>query len=174
MSKPDFVPKPKPKSDPKKNQFIPRPKPKNNQKKSEFIPKPKTKSKIGNEGFVPQQKPKNAIEKPRIKPAKRQELYIDPKKKVKQGKDFEKVIRNKTKRDHHPNLKSDYFEKIDNKDKAYWLGFLYADGYLSRIPIERLNLQISKKDEEIIKKFALKIGYNLEHQIYDSRRNLIL
>lgn len=24
-----------------------------------------------------------------------------------------------------------YFEKIDNENKAYWLGFLYADGCVS-------------------------------------------
>lgn len=27
-------------------------------------------------------------------------------------------------------VNQDYFEKIDNHDKAYWLGFLFADGYV--------------------------------------------
>lgn len=25
----------------------------------------------------------------------------------------------------------DFFEKIDNEEKAYWLGFMFADGYIS-------------------------------------------
>ena len=27
-------------------------------------------------------------------------------------------------------VNNDYFDKIDNEEKAYWLGFLYADGYV--------------------------------------------
>lgn len=27
-------------------------------------------------------------------------------------------------------VNEDYFKLIDNQDKAYWLGFLYADGYV--------------------------------------------
>lgn len=26
--------------------------------------------------------------------------------------------------------KEDYFENIDSEDKAYWLGFFFADGYI--------------------------------------------
>lgn len=29
-------------------------------------------------------------------------------------------------------LNEDYFENIDTEDKAYWLGFLYADGYVRK------------------------------------------
>ena len=29
-------------------------------------------------------------------------------------------------------LNDDYFSVIDNEHKAYWLGFLYADGSLSK------------------------------------------
>lgn len=46
---------------------------------------------------------------------------------------------------------SNYFEKIDSKDKAYWLGFLYADGYISQSNEIRINL--TKKDEEHLQKF---------------------
>lgn len=28
-------------------------------------------------------------------------------------------------------LNEDYFEKIDSKDKAYWLGWMYADGFIT-------------------------------------------
>jgi len=30
------------------------------------------------------------------------------------------------------NLNEHYFEKIDSEDKAYWLGFIYADGYIHK------------------------------------------
>lgn len=29
-------------------------------------------------------------------------------------------------------LNEEYFQQIDTKDKAYWLGFMYADGYITR------------------------------------------
>jgi len=32
---------------------------------------------------------------------------------------------------HHPNFKRDYFKIIDTNEKAYWLGFLFADGYIT-------------------------------------------
>ncbi|MBA7703239.1 hypothetical protein ES703_112021 [subsurface metagenome] len=35
--------------------------------------------------------------------------------------------------EHHPNLKVNYFERIDTKEKAYWLGWLFAEGWLSKI-----------------------------------------
>lgn len=51
---------------------------------------------------------------------------------------------------------SNYFQTIDSPDKAYWLGFLYADGYISKGSEIRINL--SSKDEEHLKKFLGAIG----------------
>ncbi len=42
------------------------------------------------------------------------------------------------------------FNKIDNEFKAYWLGFLYADGCISR---NTLILRLSSKDELHLEKF---------------------
>ena len=46
---------------------------------------------------------------------------------------------------------SNYFQTIDSPDKAYWLGFLYADGYIGKGSEIRINL--SSKDEEHLRKF---------------------
>lgn len=46
---------------------------------------------------------------------------------------------------------SNFFEKINTPEKAYWLGFLYADGYISKTNELRINLK--KDDEEHLQKF---------------------
>ena len=61
----------------------------------------------------------------------------------------------------HPNLKVDYFKKIDTKEKAYWLGFLYADGYVNEKD-GRLSLDLSKKDLLQVEKFCDVIGASKE------------
>ncbi len=48
-------------------------------------------------------------------------------------------------------LNEQYFEKIDTKEKAYWLGFLYADGYMTQR--FRLGIGIHKDDEILIDLF---------------------
>lgn len=48
-------------------------------------------------------------------------------------------------------LDENYFEKIDRKDKAYWFGFCFADGYLYKK--KSLNITLSAKDESFLNKF---------------------
>ena len=57
----------------------------------------------------------------------------------------------------------DIFEKIDNEEKAYWLGFLYADGYVNNNGIE---LTLSEIDKEHIEKFKnfLNASNNLKYK----------
>ena len=51
---------------------------------------------------------------------------------------LEKTVSDIIKRDGNPHIiankkytvNENYFENIDNEEKAYWLGFLYADGYV--------------------------------------------
>lgn len=65
----------------------------------------------------------------------------------------------------------DFFEKIDTEHKAYWLGFLYADGCIldmrlhdgTKVP-QTVQISISIKDIEIIYKFMKDI--ELEKNIY--------
>lgn len=44
----------------------------------------------------------------------------------------------------------DFFENIDTEEKAYWLGFLYADGYVGETSC---NIELTLKDYEHVEKF---------------------
>jgi len=59
----------------------------------------------------------------------------------------------------HCNLNKKYFEDIDSKEKAYWLGFLYADGYVTKNNYA-LALELADKDEELLVRFCNHIGAN--------------
>ena len=52
-----------------------------------------------------------------------------------------------------------FFENIDSEEKAYWLGFIYADGFIisSR---DAFGLSLSVKDESHIEKFLKSIKSN--------------
>lgn len=45
----------------------------------------------------------------------------------------------------------DFFECIDSADKAYWLGFLYADGYVTKQ--HKIGLALSKADASHVEQF---------------------
>ena len=71
----------------------------------------------------------------------------------------------------HLALNIDYFREINSNDKAYWLGYICADG-----SIKKTNNKVSlvSKDLEVIKGFKEAIG--AEHAVsesinYDSRTN---
>lgn len=52
-------------------------------------------------------------------------------------------------------VNSEYFKDINTEEKAYWLGFLYADGYV-RMKYDRsgeLKLKLGRKDKEHIELF---------------------
>ena len=50
---------------------------------------------------------------------------------------------------------SDFFEKIDNEDKAYWLGFITADGCIKNN--NSLNIFLKDTDINILKRFLVSI-----------------
>ena len=54
-------------------------------------------------------------------------------------------------------LNESYFETIDTEKKAYWLGFLYADGYVGNNNYN--NVVLSSIDQEHIQKFSDDIEY---------------
>lgn len=56
-------------------------------------------------------------------------------------------------------LNESYFDEIDTPNKAYILGFLYADGYNNRIN-NSIVLSLSKEDREILEKISKEVGSN--------------
>lgn len=50
----------------------------------------------------------------------------------------------------------DFFESIDSEEKAYWLGFLYADGYVAYRGVVQIALK--QDDVEHLKKFRTAMG----------------
>lgn len=68
--------------------------------------------------------------------------------------------------ENHPNLKLNYFEKIDAKEKAYWLGWLFAEGWISKTKLGNLHFGVGckEKDQELPKRFSKAIEFN-----YDKR-----
>jgi hypothetical protein len=60
-----------------------------------------------------------------------------------------------------------FFDNIDSEEKAYWLGFLYADGYIrERKTGNSLELKLSQKDRNHLELFRETIKSN--HKIIDN------
>ena len=55
----------------------------------------------------------------------------------------------------------DYFEVINTPEKAYWLGFIYADGCITKRNV--FSIKLSIKDIELLEE--LKKDLNSEHKI---------
>ncbi len=66
---------------------------------------------------------------------------------------------------HHPNINLDYFKVIDITDKAYWLGWLFAEGWMSKQKGGiRFGVEISIKEEILIDRFINAIGFNPKYK----------
>ena len=48
-----------------------------------------------------------------------------------------------------------FFEKIDSPRKAYWLGFLYADGCIASGKRSDIELSLQLSDKEHLQKFKI-------------------
>ena len=69
------------------------------------------------------------------------------------------------------NANYDYFEKINTYEKAYWLGFIMADGY-NKETEGSIAIKLHEKDIEILEKFKLSLKSN--HPIaLEPKRNQI-
>lgn len=62
------------------------------------------------------------------------------------------------------NVDKNYFEKIDTEDKAYWLGFIYADGCVTKDK-SSLILDLSEKDSLQLERLnqCMLSNYEIKH-----------
>ena len=64
-------------------------------------------------------------------------------------------------------INENIFENIDTPDKAYWLGVMYADGYISKAQYtNKFGISVAEKDKEWLEKFKEFLGYNGEISQY--------
>jgi len=57
----------------------------------------------------------------------------------------------------------DIFSRIDSEEKAYWLGFIFADGYVTKNKLNSsLGIEIKYSDKQHLKKFNQFIDGNIE------------
>lgn len=71
----------------------------------------------------------------------------------------------KSHRKNRYNLNENYFEVIDTEEKAYWLGFIYADGYIGDKRYNNIVFSQKEDDGYIIEQFAKDIGYTGEVRV---------
>jgi len=74
----------------------------------------------------------------------------------------------------HPNLIEDYFKNIDTKEKAYWLGFIFADGSIYKAyekdDYTRFGFDLARKDRILIERFSKAIRFNKKYiNLYDRK-----
>lgn len=83
-------------------------------------------------------------------------------------------IKRRTNSEVHQRYKRDshYFDNIDNYDKAYLLGFICADGYVT--DRNELGISISIKDKDFIYWFKEQIKTDKEPRIYDENKYIQL
>lgn len=71
-------------------------------------------------------------------------------------------------------INQDFFNKIDSEEKAYWLGFIYADGSLTKRERNQKSLviELSQKDLDHLEKFA-KI-FNSNVKTYEQKKSCMV
>ncbi len=66
-------------------------------------------------------------------------------------------------------INENVFNKIDTEEKAYWLGFLYADGYVA-VKSNQVGLHLSLKDMSHIEKYKKFLGWGGEIKIREDHQ----
>lgn len=61
------------------------------------------------------------------------------------------------------------FQKIENEEQAYWLGFLYADGWI-RSDKNEIGLGVQERDKEILEKFKKFVDSDNKIQIREKEK----
>ena len=70
--------------------------------------------------------------------------------------------------DYHPNLDFNYFSEINTLEKAYWLGFLFADGWIGLEKKQsgcyyRIGFGQKSEDKERVIEFCKALGLNIKY-----------
>ena len=82
-------------------------------------------------------------------------------------------MRNDSEKSRKYSYNKDFFKVIDTEEKAYWLGFIYADGYIVNgikgKNNDSLGITLSNKDKEHIEKFKKSIDSNHPIRIYKTK-----
>lgn len=69
-----------------------------------------------------------------------------------------------------------YFQKIDTEHKAYWLGFIAADGYITHSCSYTIGIELRKSDADHLRKFNkdldgnIPIEYHNKEHLLDGRK----
>lgn len=74
-------------------------------------------------------------------------------------------------RRNHNFVDHNFFKRIDNEHKAYWLGFLMADGCIIEKPYPHLSVNLAIKDSNHLVKLAKCLNYH--RNLFISNRNSI-
>lgn len=78
------------------------------------------------------------------------------------------IDNNKNRTNHRKyTVDEDFFSQIDTEEKAYWLGFLYADGYVSE-KTTQIELQLKEADYLHLVKFSSAVNSN--RPIYQTKK----
>jgi hypothetical protein len=66
-------------------------------------------------------------------------------------------------------INKNYFENIDSQEKAYWLGFVYADGYIcATCRNGELAIELCQRDIEHLKKIDKTLNANVEIKCFEN------
>lgn len=68
-----------------------------------------------------------------------------------------------------PRMNENFFDQIDNEEKAYWLGFLYADGAIGSSN-NGIELSLKSSDINHLKKFSKSLEFHNKHIFQDDTR----
>lgn len=66
-------------------------------------------------------------------------------------------------------INEDIFSKIDSPDKAYWLGVMYSDGYITKTEYtNKFGITVAERDRNWLEKFKQFLNYSGEIKEYET------
>lgn len=76
-----------------------------------------------------------------------------------------------TKRRNRYTLDESYFDKIDSQEKAYILGFLYADGYVGDENTNNIIVSVAEQDVDVLEKIVENIKFTGKLRVRNSYKS---